>query len=67
MPLRTPLGVSAAITVGGTLLLRLLHPERYADAPELLTHLWQKFAPVFVVIFAILAAYDLIMVWTNKK
>ena len=64
---KNALGVSVAITVGGTLLPRLLHPERYADAPALLTHLWQNFAPVFVVIFAIWAAYYLIMVWTNKK
>ncbi|MBO5340933.1 MAG: hypothetical protein J6A62_08050 [Oscillospiraceae bacterium] len=59
-------GVSVAITAGGTLLPRLLHPERYADAPELLTHLWQNFYPVFVVIFAIWAAYYIIMFW-NKK
>ena len=59
-------GVSVAITAGGTLLPRLLHPERYADAPELLTHLWQSFSQVFVVIFAIWAAYYIIMFW-NKK
>lgn len=60
-------GVSVAITVGGTLLPRLLHPERYADAPELMAHLWQNFSVVFAVIFAIWAAYYIIMVWTNKK
>ena len=63
---KNALGVSAAVTVGGTLLPRLLHPERYTDAPELLTHLWQSFYPVFVVIFAIWAAYYIIMFW-NKK
>lgn len=60
-------GVSAAITIGGTLLPRMLHPEQYTDAPELMTHLWQNFSPVFVVIFAIWAAYYIIMVWSNKK
>ena len=59
-------GVSAAITVGGTLLPRLLHPEQYADAPELLAHLWQNFSVVFVIIFAIWAAYYILMFW-NKK
>ena len=59
-------GVSAAVTVGGTLLPRLLHPEQYAEAPELMTHLWQSFYPVFVVIFAIWAAYYILMFW-NKK
>ncbi len=59
-------GVSVAITAGGTLLPRLLHPERYADAPELMIHLWQNFSSVFVVIFAIWAAYYIIMFW-NKK
>ena len=60
-------GVSVAVTMGGTLLPRLLHPERYADAPELMAHLWQNFSAVFAVIFAIWAAYYIIMVWTNKK
>ncbi len=60
-------GVSAAVTVGGTLLPRLLHPERYTDAPELIAHLWQNFSVVFAVIFAIWAAYYIIMIWTNKK
>ena len=59
-------GVSAAVTVGGTLLPRLLHPEQYADAPELMAHLWQNFSTVFVVIFAIWAAYYILMFW-NKK
>lgn len=59
-------GVSAAVTVGGTLLPRLLHPERYAEAPELMAHLWQNFSAVFVVIFAIWAAYYILMFW-NKK
>lgn len=59
-------GVSAAVTVGGTLLPRLLHPERYAEAPELMAHLWQNFSVVFVVIFAIWAAYYILMFW-NKK
>ena len=63
---KNALGVSVAITIGGTLLPRLLHPERYADAPELLTHLWQSFSPVFVIIFALWAAYYIIMFW-NKK
>ena len=60
-------GVSVAVTVGGTLLPRLLHPERYADAPELMVHLWQNFSVVFAVIFAIWAAYYILMIWTNKK
>lgn len=64
---KNALGVSVAITVGGTLLPRLLHPERYTDAPELLAHLWQNFSVVFVVIFAIWAAYYMIMDWTHKK
>lgn len=59
-------GVSAAVTVGGTLLPRLLHPERYAEAPELMAHLWQNFSTVFVVIFAIWAAYYILVFW-NKK
>ena len=59
-------GVSAAVTVGGTLLPRLLHPERYAEAPELAAHLWQNFSVVFVVIFAVWAAYYIMMFW-NKK
>lgn len=59
-------GVSAAVTVGGTLLPRLLHPEQYAEAPALMTHLWQNFSTVFVVIFAIWAAYYILMFW-NKK
>lgn len=59
-------GVSVAVTIGGTLLPRLLHPERYTDAPELVTHLWQNFSVVFVLIFAIWAAYYIIMFW-NKK
>lgn len=59
-------GVSVAVTVGGTLLPRLLHPERYIDAPELTAHLWQNFSVVFVVIFAVWAAYYIIMFW-NKK
>lgn len=59
-------GVSAAVTVGGTLLPRLLHPERYTEAPELMAHLWQNFSVVFVVIFAIWAAYYIMMFW-NKK
>lgn len=59
-------GVSVAVTVGGTLLPRLLHPERYTDSPELLAHLWQNFSAVFVVIFAVWAAYYIIMFW-NKK
>lgn len=60
-------GVSVAVTVGGTLLPRLLHPERYADAPGLMVHLWQNFSVVFAVIFAIWAAYYILMIWTNKK
>ena len=59
-------GVSAAVTVGGTLLPRLLHPENYVDAPDMMTHLWQNFYPVFVVIFALWAAYYIMMFW-NKK
>ena len=59
-------GVSAAVTVGGTLLPRLLHPEQYAEAPELMAHLWQNFSTVFVVIFAIWAAYYILVFW-NKK
>ena len=59
-------GVSAAVAVGGTLLPRLLHPEQYADAPELMAHLWQSFYPVFVVIFALWAIYYILMFW-NKK
>ena len=59
-------GVSVAVTVGGTLLPRLLHPERYDEAPALLAHLWQNFSVVFVVIFAMWAAYYIFMFW-NKK
>lgn len=64
---KNALGVSVAIAVGGTLLPRLLHPERYADAPELLAHLWQNFSVVFIVIFAIWAAYYILMFWPKKK
>lgn len=64
---KNALGVSVAVTVGGTLLPRLLHPERYADAPELLVHLWQNFSVIFVIIFAIWAAYYILMFWTKKK
>ena len=64
---RNALGVSVGVTVGGTLLPRLLHPERYADAPELMVHLWQNFSVDFVVIFAIWAAYYIIMFWNHKK
>ncbi len=63
---KNALGVSVAVTAGGTLLPRLLHPERYTDAPELMDHLWQNFSVVFAVIFAIWAAYYIIMFW-NKK
>lgn len=64
---KNALGVSAAITVGGTLLPRMLHPERYADAPALPVHLWQSFSVVFAVIFAIWAAYYILMIWNSKK
>ena len=64
---KNALGVSVAITVGGTLLPRLLHPERYAEAPAMLTHLWQNFSAVFIVIFAIWAVYYILMFWGNKK
>ena len=60
-------GVSVAVTAGGTLLPRLLHPERYAEAPELMVHLWQDFSSVFAIIFAIWAAYYILLIWTNKK
>ena len=60
-------GVSVAVTVGGTLLPRLLHPERYADAPALMAHLWQNFSVVFVVIFSIWTAYYIIIFWNHKK
>lgn len=60
-------GVSVAVTVGGTLLPRLLHPERYAEDPELLVHLWQNFSSVFAIIFALWAAYYILMYWPNKK
>ena len=63
---KNALGVSVGVTVGGTLLPRLLHPERYENAPELLVHLWQNFSVVFVVIFAIWAAYYIIMFWNQK-
>ena len=63
---KNALGVSVAVTVGGTLLPRLLHPENYENAPELMAHLWQNFSVVFAVIFAIWAAYYIIMFW-NKK
>ena len=59
-------GVSVAVTVGGTLLPRLLHPENYTEAPALLNHLWQNFSVVFVLIFAVWAAYYILMFW-NKK
>lgn len=64
---KNALGVSVAVTVGGTLLPRLLHPERYAEAPAMLIHLWQNFSTVFVVIFAIWAAYYILMFWPKKK
>ena len=64
--IKNAFGVSVAITAGGTLLPRLLHPENYENAPGLLEHLWDNFSVVFVVIFAIWAAYYIIMFW-NKK
>ena len=65
--IKNAFGVSVAVTVGGTLLPRLLHPERYADAPGLFDHLWDNFSVIFVVIFAIWVFYYIVQDWLDER
>ena len=65
--IKNAFGVSVGVTVGGTLLPRLLHPENYENAPELLDHLWQNFSVVFVVIFAIWVFVYIVQDWLNDR
>jgi len=65
--IKNAFGVSVAITAGGTLLPRLLHPENYENAPGLLEHLWDNFSVVFVVIFAIWVFVYIVQDWLNER
>lgn len=65
--LRNSFPAAVAVTIGGTLLPRLLHPERYEFAPGLAAHLWQNFSVIFAVLFAIWMVIYLIQDWTSKK
>ena len=65
--IKNAFGVSVGVTIGGTLLPRLLHPENYESAPPLFEHLWQNFSVVFVVIFAIWVLVYIVQDWINEK
>lgn len=65
--IKNAFGVSVGVTVGGTLLPRLLHPENYENAPGLIEHLWQNFSVVFVVIFAIWVFVYIVQDWLNER
>ena len=65
--IKNAFGVSVAVTAGGTLFPRLLHPERYEGAPGLFEHLWDNFSVIFVVIFTIWVFVYIVQDWLNER